>query len=363
MLRTQLSIGGLAVAVLLTLACGRMPIDQSAGASAKQASDDVRAAGFTSAGLGWTLSNGALKISSDTGNSWRSLQLPSAYQPWKAAVVVSDQMALIAGLNAKGALVGVTTSAGGNWSVAPLITSIPGVSGDVALASDGKLDAALVRFATSSNFAAGEVFSSVDGTAWTRYKAPTAGKIAITDKNVIWLAGGPINDQLWQSRDFGATWTRVTLPSLGGRYTIDTPHAAGSGALILPVTLISSAGTADEIFLRSSDGLAWQSVGRVRTTALIGPGVRLPTAIAGNRLYVANPNGTRTYIMKPSGLVLEVVSDGLPNGVSDIAFDARGNGWATVTNAQCLADKRTCSSLEAILRTLDGGSSWQRLGL
>jgi hypothetical protein len=216
---------------------------------------------------------------------------------------------------------------------------------------------------TSSNFAAGEVFSSVDGALWSRHKAPTAGEVAITGKGTIWLAGGPLNDQLWRSGDLGATWSRVTLPSLTSSYAIDVPHTVGNGVLILPVTLMNQSGRADELFLRSTDGSSWQSIARVRTGALIGPGVRLPTAVVGSRLYVAEPNGTRTYVAEPSGVVQQVVSNGLPNGVRNIAFDGRGDGWATVTDTQCSSDKRTCSSLEAIFRTLDGGASWQRLVL
>jgi photosystem II stability/assembly factor-like uncharacterized protein len=309
------------------------------------------------------LSNGGLRLSSDDGNTWRSVQLPTGSQTWKTATVASDQIALVAGLNAKGATVGVTTKAGGSWSLSPLVTSIPDVSSDVALASDGSIGIAMVRFASSSNFAVGEVFSTADWGAWSRHEAPTAGKIAVTDQGTVWLAGGPINDQLWRSRDLGVTWSRITLPSVGNTYAVDVPRAVGNGVLILPVTVANPSGTADEVFLRSADGLNWRVLVRMRTSALIGAGVRLPTAVVGDRLYVVDPSAAGTYVAGPSGVVQEIVSSGLPSGVTSIAFNVRGNGWANVTNVQCATDKRTCSSLQAIFRTLDGGRSWRRLDL
>ncbi len=363
MLRIKFSVGGLVLAVLLTVACGRVPVDGSPGAAVIPRSDDVRSAGFTSDGLGWTLSNGGLRVSSDDGNTWRSVQLPHSSQTWKTAAVVTDQIALIAGMNAKGAIVGSTTNAGGSWSLSPLIVSTPGASGDVALAFDGSIGIAMVRFTSSSNFAVGEVFSTVDGGVWSRHEAPTAGKIAVTDQGTVWLAGGPINDQLWQSHDLGATWSRVALPSLNNPYAVDVPHAVGDGMLILPLTVMNPSGTADELFLRSSDGVNWKSLVRVRTSALIGAGVRLPTAVVGNRLYVVEPSGSGTYVVESSGVVQQTRSSGLPSGVRSIDFNIRGIGWANVTNDQCATDKRTCSSLQAIFRTLDGGQSWRRLSL
>jgi hypothetical protein len=351
---------------MITLACGRVPVDVSSGATASLRSDDVRASGFTSDGLGWTLSNGTLEVSSDVGNTWRSIGLPLGFQAWKSAAVVSDQVALVATRNAKGAIVGLTTSAGGSWTVSPLLTSIGDISDDIGVAYEGTTGVAMVRFQTSSNFAAGEIFSTVDGVGWSRHKAPTAGTIALTDRGTLWLAGGPINDQLWQSRDLGSTWSRVSLPALNAEYAVDIPHPIGNGVLILPITVMNPAGTADVLFLRSTDdGVSWKSMARVRTSAGIGPGVRLPSAVVGDRLYVVDtqPSGARTYVAGPSGVFQQFASSGLPNGVGSIAFNARGNGWATVSNVQCASDKRTCSSLQAIFRTLDGGLSWQRLAL
>lgn len=363
MLRTRLSVGGFVLAVVLTLACGRVPIDGSTGTAASQRSDDVRDAGFTPDGMGWTLSNGNLRLSSDDGTTWRSIQLPTGSQTWNTATVESDQIALVAGLNARGATVGVTTRAGGPWGLVPLATSMPHVSSHVALASDGSIGIAMVRFASSSNFAVGEVFSTTDWVAWSRHEAPTAGKIAVTDQSTVWLAGGPINDQLWRSIDLGATWSRITLPSFSDNFAVDVPRAVGDGVLILPVTVMNPSGTADEVFLRSADGLNWKAIVRVRTRALIGAGVRLPTAVAGDRLYVVDPSGGDTYVAAPSGVVQQILSSGLPSGVSSVAFNDRGNGWATVTNVKCATDKQTCSSLQGIFRTLDGGHSWGRLGL
>lgn len=162
MLRTRLSIGAIAAALLMmTLACGRVPVEGSTSATASLRSDDVCAAGFTSDGLGWTLSNGTLKVSSDAGNTWRSIRLPLGSQAWKSAAVVSDQVALVATRYAKGAIVGVTSSAGGSWSVSPLLTSIGDISDDIVLAYEGTTWVAMIRFQTSSNFAAGEIFSTV----------------------------------------------------------------------------------------------------------------------------------------------------------------------------------------------------------
>src|SRR5260370_10207165 len=194
MTRTKLSAGWLSVAVRMTMASGRVPVDGSTGEGASQRSDDVRAAGFTSEGLGWTLSNGALKVSSDEGNTWRSVRLPLGSQAWNSAEVVSDHTALVAGVNAKGAIVGVTNDAGNSWSLSSLVTSVPDISGDVALAYDGGTAVAMVRVQTSSNFAAREVFSTVDGPAWSRDKAPTTWTVALLDQGKGSLAGQAIRD-------------------------------------------------------------------------------------------------------------------------------------------------------------------------
>jgi hypothetical protein len=362
-LRSGTSATFIGLAVVLTLACGRVPnVGGDASSISGPRSDAVRAEGFTPNGLGWTLSNGGLRTTVDDGDTWSSIQLPPGSNDWRAAALASDQTALVADLVSRGADVAITTNRGRSWTVSTLSTSTPDVAGDIALAFDGSVAAALVRFTTSSAFSAGEVFTTSDLITWVRHKAPTAGRIGLTSQGELWIAGGPSGDQLWSSHDLGVTWSKTALPQIGQR-TVDVPRAIGNAVLILPVTVIGANGLADEIFLRTSDAINWTVLSRVRTSASMGPGSLLPTSISGNRFYVIEPSGSKTYATGPSGAIQAITSTGLPDGVNDVTFNVRGRGWARVDSTHCKADKRTCSSLQAIFRTLDGGRSWQRLSI
>lgn len=360
-MKSKVVMGLMTLALVLTLGCGRAPGDASGPSSANAPhSDDVRAQGFAPNGVGWMLTGGALRTTANSGDVWSSIPLPSGSQDWRAGVVISDDSALVGGLTDKGGKVALTTSHGRSWNVSLLATSIANASGDIAVAFDGSVGAALVRFMTGSNFAVGEIFSTSDGVTWTRHKAPTAGRLGITPPGTLWIAGGPRADQLWVSHDVGASWNQVLLSVGATQIGVDVPHALPNSTLILPVTDIASNGLAEELFLESVDGVSWKVVRRIPTNARGGSGAILPASVSEAGLYVVEPGGSKTYFSRLSGAAQETYSSGLPEGVTSISFNARGVGWARVDHTHCASDKRTCSSLQATFRTLDSGQHWER---
>jgi hypothetical protein len=354
------------LAFILVVGCGRAPQSGRVGSVPAARSVEIRSEGFAPSGVGWVLTQGQLRTTPDAGDTWSAVALPQVALDWKAAVFTDNDSALVGALTETGATVALTTTHGRAWQISLLATSLPQISGDLSIAFDGSAGAVLVRFMTSSNFAAGEIFTTVDGTQWTRYKAPTAGRLGMTSQRTLWIAGGPKGDQLWSSNDLGASWQRVQLPFGAAQITVDVPQEIGNATLILPVTDIASNGFAEESFLQSVDGTKWSLVRRVTTLAHVGQGARLPASVSQGRMYVVEPDGSKTYRGGLSGNTEVRVSSGLPSDVSAVSFTTNGRGWAIVNSSSCTGEKKpgaipNCVQTGGNFRTSDDGGHWQEL--
>lgn len=313
-----------------------------------------------SGAMSWVVTDQALLVTSDAGQSW--MTLASANVVGVRSMVVVDAMHLALGaIDGLHVAIRSTTDGGNTWKESHLPTQ--GQPGDIRLASGHGIIAALVQQTTSANSSQADLFVSKAGSAFAKQSVPAAGWVSITAPNELWLAGGVLGNQLWRSADVGVTWREIGLPPvLGTDIGVSVPRRV-SDQLILPVT-VNGPGT-EEVFLTSGDsGGTWHQLGGpLNVGGDSGQGVVLPLSSSDDRVVVAGPTGGLFGITAAGQSLTPISPNGLPTGVTDLDFTSITEGWAVVTQRGCAAGKSQCFAATRLFSTDDAGQTWSEVRL
>jgi hypothetical protein len=140
----------------------------------------------------------------------------------------------------------------------------------------GHVAGLLVTQMSGSNFSAGDWYASHGTGPWRRRAAPAGGSASVAG-GAVWLAGGPGNDRIYRSTDGGATWSRASLPRLGGGTVagLAAPLTLGN-QVVLPVTVANGSRTVVEFLASRDGGRSWSRLARVSLSGEVGAGVAIP---------------------------------------------------------------------------------------
>jgi photosystem II stability/assembly factor-like uncharacterized protein len=309
--------------------------------------------------FGWVLTEQKLLLTHDSGATFTSVTAPVPASPVRAAYFPDAANGTVAAAAGDTVSVAITHDGGATWQSSVLRNPSASPAGYSALSlslSDTGNGALVARTATSQAFSQGTLFATTDGgRSWSAHPAPEAGSVSVEPDGQIWLAGAALN----VTSDQGKHWTRAELDLAGspgsGSATLSTPVAGQ-----LPVTVTTGEATRVLLLSSSDKGRTWRIGSSVPVRGRTGVGVRVAVADTSAGPVVFDNAGTHAYIaangvdLHPSGLV---------EGVYRVTFDAQGTaGWALATYGTCASGKRDCVLHDEILKTVDSGATWQRLG-
>lgn len=177
--------------------------------------------------------------------------------------------------------------------------------------------------------------------------------------------GGVAGNQIYASTS-GLDWTPVQLPLAARSWTVGEPVALSQGRVAIPVTVhnAGSSSTAD-IFVTRDSGVSWAKVAELAVDAGTEANTTVPAAVASDEhWFVFAPDGSRVYRgdVSDASVHATVSPNGPPSGVTDVAVMSASTGFALATTSNCPDGKASCTELTSVLRTTDGGQTWQPVG-
>lgn len=224
----------------------------------------------------------------------------------------------------------------------------------------------LFKQATGANFSLGLLFKTTDGgQTWTRLTAPLGEPFHFTSESAGWIAGGPDGGSLYRTVDGGATWQDQSAqfatvePGVRSIFTLPT-FTVDSAQGVLPVLQGESGKPgALRLYTTSDGGAIWQeklnqplsqdSTGQTVLTLPAPTGDSAALILpAENMLIRAKDSTAQNSEIGGSGLTVVSMADAL-------------SGWGKQQTGDC-ADGQ-CVSTTRLLRTDDGGATWQPLPL
>ncbi len=215
------------------------------------------------------------------------------------------------------------------------------------------------RWSSGVNFSLGALWRTDDGGAtWLPTSLPLGEAVYFVDSQNGWLAGGPAGDQLFYSNDAGRTWTASqSFAQENTTITLATPQFSDSNHGILPVFRVMDGLAHLEIYT-TNDGRTWKLLrsNEVNSSSdslpLTWPNAHIIFMINGNELLrITNIETTK------------LGTNPIFESIHELDMFSANYGWAKWENGSCEknAEITTCSSTTKLLRTIDGGQTWDTL--
>ncbi|MCA1554499.1 MAG: hypothetical protein LC737_08985, partial [Chloroflexi bacterium] len=229
----------------------------------------------------------------------------------------------------------------------------------------------VLKHTTSSAFNEGTLFKTTDGgRTWTRLTIPVGEPVYFANAELGWTAGGAAGDALYRTQDGGQTWTaqRVTASSLEQRQSAHRPTFDNARDGVLPVVVSDERGTAVELYTTRDGGQSWQLASRVLVSTDARAGTHVPLSVRdAQHVSLAVPQRARLLHITNAREVQSVDATGDVSAdiiTLDMATDEVG--WAKSARGSCAPSAqgaRQCTQDVQLLRTHDGGRTWQPLAL
>lgn len=232
--------------------------------------------------------------------------------------------------------------------------------------SDARHGWLMLPFVSSASASFGSIYRTLDGGVhWVQLPPPpVAGAITFTSAVDGWLAGGAGGDELYKTRDGGASWTIVSLPRpdairVSSWPTVDVPHfySTNSGVIVVTYSHLEGGNTA-AVFHTYDGGASWLPGGLITLKERRGPGVRAPySVLEGPQVLVFDRVGQSIRISSdPSAseerFEAEAIGESATSIVSGSAA-SEADAWVVASGEVCGDPTGAC-----LLVTTDGGTSW-----
>lgn len=261
--------------------------------------------------IGWLWRQAGLFWTTDGGQQWAKIT-PATMETIQAVYFVDQHRGWLFGRDATGRpVVAQTVDSGRRWQTQPFTAWEKGMAYSAAYLDfvDEQTGWLVIKLSSSLNVSRGLLFQTTDGgDSWQPLTIPLGEPVQFIDHQIGWTAGGPLNNELYITRNGGRTWQAQPIGSFDneGLYRF---HRLGKG--FLSVTPNGSVKPPSKFYRLTKDG---------------------EMAFA-----------TRPVVTLPADtMALEMVNSSV--------------GWAYSRNGDC---RSRCHLEEAVWRTTDGGRSWQ----
>ncbi len=271
--------------------------------------------------------------------------------------------------------IGRTLDTGASWQTRSLSLLSPG-DPDAFVAAvhlyfvDAQTGWLVTRRATSSNFDVGALFKTTDGgDTWTRLSIPIGDPVYFATPDLGWVAGGATHDQIFATRDGGRTWSDIMQETLrvskSLRVSTLLPKFENARDGVLPVIVAAGSESRLDLYRTRDGGLTWEPVSQLPLGREIAPGTRFPISILNAEQSIAILPDRRVATRSPSGITAITASrDLLAGGIRELDMATPSIGWAKHVDGSCVnGDKSQCAQTTRLLRTADGGQSWETLAI
>lgn len=320
---------------------------------------------------GWVLLDQQLFWTSDAGQTWKQVgpSVPSGGVVRDVEFLEPDTgWILWTTANADGSSafqLSSTTDHGRTWTTRVLSLFEPGETASYAEKAqmswfDAQRGWISVKQESGSNFSLGTLFQTSDGgNNWERSALPVADEIHFSDPQTGWASGGPAGDQLFRTRDGGATWTDIRPAGIpANARTRIFPPDAGS---LLATTSLGEKNSLN-VYSRAASG-EWMPAGEIPLNTQ--PGMIAFSILDGGNFLAAIP-GTNSLVRMVNG-DLQVLQnrDGSSASIVELDMISLDAGWAKWIDSSCSpvtakdqTNIESCTTTTRLLQTLDGGLTW-----
>ena len=336
---------------------------------ARQQSGLVSESSFTNAQLlradsgstTWVISAAGLQ-SVNTGQVGSARRLPTS--DTVPSVAFADDVNGWLGALAAGSIRVYHTSDGGSvWASAGSTTILGNEPiADVRIAAIGERIVVIAIDQTSSNFSSAAALVSADGgKTWSTSRAPVAGRISAL-VSTFWLVGGVQGNQVYTSAT-GLVWTPVSLSVSGATWSAGTPVAISGSRILLPLTIRDANGvTRISMRVSGDNGGTWTEAATVSPPENTAVGIAVPVSISQDGTWeTITTDGTKVYqgnVNQPSSAPSIVSPNGLTGNPIGLVFLTRSQGVALTTSSACPSGKPSCTTIEKVFGSDDGGQTW-----
>lgn len=279
-------------------------------------------------------------------------------------------------------------NAGKTWSAPQVVASRSSLSPEdqAALATQGTTpDTVYAQLLSASEgfitldrsvfatFAIATVDVSINGgQSFATMVLPTFGRVVFESPTVGFVAGGPGDQQIYETADAGSTWTKLDVVGpTTANWSLGLPLLPGSDSTAIVPVYANGGQVGTELYMVQTNAAArtpGPPLDVVGTTTSSG----LVLTNSGNDLFAMTPKGRHVYRSGSAGASWTASTvAGLPTGWSLVTIVSAGTGSAiaVATNKSCAATdtygrKADCSELSALFSTakLTGGT-WTKLNL
>jgi photosystem II stability/assembly factor-like uncharacterized protein len=339
---------------------------------------------------GWMLMDRHLYWTRDGGQTWSSIT-PASIEPYaiKSASFRDTQhgwLLLSSEDQVNFFAIARTTDGGKTWETRVLSLFASGdVDANIAASYFYWLDTQtgwlVTRRAANSNFDTGALFKTTDGgKTWTRLAAPMGDPVYFVTRDFGWMAGGPAGDQLQRTVDGGSTWHSQSIPgwtkSESVQHKFFLPQFADDREGMLPVMVADNATTRIQFYRTRDSGETWNLETDLPFDPKSAPGMHLPLVVVNPReSLILLPGQNRALRTVDRQSMTLAGSDPWIAGIDELDMVSPSVGWAMHRAGNCSPNRtrnqaspaikqaELCSAQTRLLRTNDGGASWQVLPL
>jgi len=345
------------------------------------APDDLHDYQLLSPEVGWVWLAQDIFWTRDSGQTWMRITPPHAATAHLHAVHFLDAQhgwVLFTNLNATFTLAR-TRDGGTTWQTQSLALFAPNDPNALAHAAhlhflDAQTGWLVLSRATSSNFSVGTLFQTTDGgTTWHTRTIPIGAPVVFADANRGWTAGGATGDALYRTTDGGLTWSPEPLADAlrtpNRRLITQLPQFENSTTGILPILITEDGVTRIELYRTRDAGATWQRAAVLPLDRTIESGEHVPLAMfEAQDVFVIAPRARQIAQLRLGETTRRVSNDARIEGIVALKMASLNVGWAKYVSGTCLADvldktRVRCSAEAQLLRTTDGGITWQSLTL
>ncbi len=371
---------------LISAACGsRVATSQphataSASPTAQPATSvSIGSAQLVAGSTGWILSDHALSLTTDGGQTLADITPPGVSAGAIRGVYFMDTQhgwaVSSSASNSAQLEISATADGGSSWSTSDLggpavdfadSTSAPAYIDFV----DAQHGWVMLLVAASD---AGDLFQTPDGgKTWQQLPRPVGGRIEFVSPTTGWLTsadqqGTTFTEKIYVTSDGGQQWATETVTPPAG-FTQDqatyTIPAFTSPTDVMLAAFDNGTSSAAGFYQTDDNGMSWQLKATVPAGKPAGDVSPSAAVISKTDWVAVSIYGTSVTDVTQAGAAQTAVSPvGLPpdSGIGDASFTSTRAGWVVTNTSKCAGFKTDCTETTALYGTSDGGAHWTQL--